>query len=58
MQSLDSATIETWLEQSRAIRVKYPDVAKAVVDWLLGSELQVDKSWIDDIWSQIVPVPV
>jgi uncharacterized protein (TIGR00661 family) len=56
MQSLDSATIETWLEQSKAIRVTYPDVAGAVVDWLLEGEWHVDRRWVDRIWEQTVQI--
>ncbi|QSA96862.1 MJ1255/VC2487 family glycosyltransferase [Methylococcus sp. EFPC2] len=52
MQSLDAATITTWLEQSQAIRVDYPDVAQAVVDWLSAGDLRIDQSWIDEVWSR------
>lgn len=58
MQSLDSATIGTWLEQSKAIRVTYPDVAGAVVDWLLAGEWHVDKRWVERIWEQTVQTAV
>ena len=54
MQTLDAATIETWLEESRAIQVRYPDVAKAVADWLIRGDFQVDKSWVDGIWAQAI----
>ncbi len=54
MQSLDAFTIETWLEQGRAIRVQYPDAAQAIVDWLLRGDFSVDKSWIDGIWEKVV----
>lgn len=51
MQTLDVATIATWLEHSRAIRVDYPDVAQAVADWLTSGERQVDRAWIDALWA-------
>jgi uncharacterized protein (TIGR00661 family) len=54
MQSLDAATLSTWLEHSRAVRVDYPDVAQAVVDWLLSGERRVDPAWIDAIWARTV----
>jgi len=57
MQSLDAATIETWLEHSRAIQVRYPDVAQAVVDWILQGDFRVDRAWVDQIWGQIVHSP-
>lgn len=53
MQHLDGPAIEAWLDQSRAIQVRYPDVAQAVADWLLRGEPAVDKTWIDGIWSQV-----
>lgn len=54
MQTLDAATIETWLEHGKAVRVQYPDSAQAIVDWLLQGDLRVDPSWIDGIWEQAV----
>ncbi|WP_434151782.1 MJ1255/VC2487 family glycosyltransferase [Methylocaldum gracile subsp. desertum] len=53
MQTLDGPTVEAWLQQSRATRVVYPDVARAVADWLMQGDLRVDKSWVDNIWSQV-----
>ncbi|BBA32004.1 putative uncharacterized protein [Methylocaldum marinum] len=53
MQNLDGPTIEAWLQQSRASRVAYPDVAQSVVDWLMQGDLAVDKSWVDSIWSRV-----
>jgi len=54
MQSLDPASIATWLEQSRAIHVQYPDSAQAIVDWLLQGDLRVDPAWVDGIWAQTI----
>ena len=54
MQTLDPASIEFWLEQSRPIHVQYPDSAKAIVDWLLQGELRVDQAWVDGIWAETV----
>ena len=56
MQSLDMATIETWLENSRGIKVKYPDVAQRVTEWLLQGDLRVDQAWIDSVLSEVVQV--
>jgi uncharacterized protein (TIGR00661 family) len=58
MQTLDAATIETWLEQGQAHRVAYPDVAQIVADWLLQGDRQVRQAWIDDIWAQTVQIRV
>lgn len=58
MQSLDASTIATWLEQSRAIHVQYPDSAQIIVDWLLQGELRLDKDWVDGIWAQTIQTPL
>ncbi len=54
MQSLDAASIATWLEQSRAIHVQYPDSAQAIVDWMQRGDLLVEQSWIDGVWAQTI----
>ena len=54
MQSLDAASIATWLEQGRAIHVQYPDSAQAIVDWLLQGDLRVEQTWVDGIWAQAI----
>jgi uncharacterized protein (TIGR00661 family) len=54
MQSLDAATIETWLERGGAVRVDYPDVAQAVADWLVKGESRIEEAWIAGIWEQTV----
>ena len=54
MQTLDPATIETWLEQSRAVHVKYPDVAQRITDWLLRGDLHVDQAWVNGIWDEVI----
>lgn len=54
MQSLDAPTVAAWLENSRAIRVEYPDSARAIVDWLLRGDLRVDREWVDGVWEGAV----
>ncbi|WP_045223379.1 MJ1255/VC2487 family glycosyltransferase [Methyloterricola oryzae] len=54
MQSLDSASIETWLEHSQAVEVRYPDVAQAVVDWICEGNFHIDQAWVDRIWAQAI----
>jgi len=58
MQSLDASSVTTWLEQSRAVQIQYPDSAQAIVDWLLQGELRLEQSWIDGIWEQAVHSPL
>lgn len=54
MHDLDAKVIETWLENSRPVKIKFPDVAQAVVDWLLKGDLQIDQAWIDQLWQQTI----
>jgi uncharacterized protein (TIGR00661 family) len=54
MQSLDPASIETWLERSQAVEVRYPDVAQAVVDWICEGNFHIDRAWVDRIWAQVI----
>ncbi|QFY44651.1 glycosyltransferase [Candidatus Methylospira mobilis] len=55
MQNLDAKVIETWLENSQPVRVRFPDVASAVVNWLLKDDgSQADNGWIDQLWQQTV----
>jgi len=58
MQTLDAAAIGSWLEQSGAVQVQYPDSAQVIVDWLAEGDLRVDQSWIDGIWQKTVQTPV
>ena len=58
MQSLDGGTVAAWLEQSRGVRVQYPDSAQAIVDWLLQGDLRLEQAWVDGIWEQTVHSPL
>lgn len=40
MDTLDSSKVAHWLENFDAKQVQYPDVAKAIVEWLQNSALQ------------------
>jgi uncharacterized protein (TIGR00661 family) len=53
MPNLDGPTIGTWLEQSRAVRVHYPDVAQAVANWLAQGDPTLDPAWVNGIWDQV-----
>ena len=58
MQSLDAASIATWLEKGRAIHVQYPDSAQAIVDWLQKGDLHVEQSWVGGIWAQTIQTTI
>ena len=55
MHDLDAQTIATWLAAAPVHRIRYPDVAGAVADWLMRGDLAVDPAWIDSIWRRTQP---
>lgn len=52
MHDLDAATIATWLAADHSHTVWFPDVAEAVVDWLMRGDLTVEQSWIEGVWER------
>lgn len=52
MHDLESAKIESWLAKESAHLIRFPDVPAAVVDWLIMGNLEVDQSWIEQIWDR------
>lgn len=54
MPKLDPVAVEFWLNNGRAIQVVYPDVAQAVVEWLLKGDWRVDDAWVRGIWDQVL----
>ncbi|GLS26498.1 MJ1255/VC2487 family glycosyltransferase [Marinibactrum halimedae] len=38
MEKLDSHAVKDWLDNTQGIKVKYPNVAKAIVNWVLEGE--------------------
>lgn len=53
MMRLDRDTLAAWLESDKAVRVRYPDVAAAIVAWLRERSGRIDPDWIDAIWQQV-----
>lgn len=54
MHDLDASVVRAWLSADPARRVRYPDVAGAVAQWILRGDLTVDPRWIDSIWRRTV----
>ena len=52
MHDLDPDTIERWLAKDIKHLIRFPDVAEAVVDWLLQGKLEIKQSWIEEIWDR------
>ncbi|CAL1240631.1 conserved protein of unknown function [Candidatus Methylocalor cossyra] len=54
MPELDPVAVDFWLKHGRAIKVTYPDVAQAIVEWLLKGDWRVDLAWVRSVWDQVV----
>lgn len=52
MCRLDRNTVAVWLESGAAVQVHYPDVAAAIVAWLLSGTGRIDPAWVEAIWQQ------
>jgi len=54
MQTFDAETIKRWLEKPPAARHgNYPDVAKALVDWILAGEWQDYSTMQKQLWESV-----
>jgi hypothetical protein len=53
MPELDQASVAYWLRNGTANRVIYPNVAEAVVDWLLRGEWRLEWAWIRSVWDRV-----
>ena len=53
MDSLDTKAVRQWLTGFKGKRVVYPDVAKAIVDWLQYSNKKDTQILADTLWAQV-----
>lgn len=53
MDSLDTKAVRQWLTGFNGKRVVYPDVAKAIVDWLQYSNKKDTQILADTLWAQV-----
>ncbi|WP_367988151.1 MJ1255/VC2487 family glycosyltransferase [Vibrio sp. NTOU-M3] len=53
MEHLDAAKVREWLDDSRGETIRYPNVAKAIVEWLLEGNWDCNKKLSNDLWSQV-----
>jgi uncharacterized protein (TIGR00661 family) len=53
MPDLDQSSVAFWLKYGQPQRVKFPNVAEAVVEWIMAGEWRIEKDWIASIWSQV-----
>lgn len=53
MERLDTATVRHWLKEQRAESVKYPDVAKALANWVLLGDWDSKKALSKQLWELV-----
>jgi uncharacterized protein (TIGR00661 family) len=53
MTDLDEPSVAFWLQNGAANRVVFPNVAEAVVEWLLSGDRRVDPQWIAAVWKRV-----
>ncbi len=53
MNQLNHQSIENWLYSSKGKQVIYPDVAKAIVDWVLSGEWDDQSKLIEKLWQEV-----
>ncbi|MDF4806052.1 glycosyltransferase family protein, partial [Vibrio parahaemolyticus] len=53
MNSLDAFVISEWLNEQDIERVHYPDVAGAIVDWLLNGNWACHSELSQQLWKQV-----
>ncbi|MCF7980992.1 MAG: hypothetical protein K9K86_03335 [Pseudomonadales bacterium] len=49
---LTRSTLEQWLSSRQGIQVHYPNVAKAMVDWIIKGDLANSSQLVSRLWSQ------
>ncbi|TQV73495.1 glycosyltransferase [Exilibacterium tricleocarpae] len=53
MNSLDAGTIRHWLDDWKGPQVVYPDVAGAIVDWLVAGDWKDSSNLVTNLWAQV-----
>ena len=53
MESLDASVVRRWLDEESAESVDYPDVASAIVEWVLKGDWNNTEQLTAQLWSQV-----
>lgn len=53
MDYLDAAEVRRWLDEKHAEKVHYPNVAEAIVDWILSGEWHCSKDLCHRLWDKV-----
>ena len=53
MDELDPEAVRKWLARDDFNKVRYPDVAQAVTQWVMSGDIEDPQPMIDEIWSKV-----
>ena len=55
MKNLDASVVEQWLSSQPNIKIQYPDVANAIVQWLLAGDWTASARSVlsKNLWQQV-----
>jgi len=53
MNDLDASVIKHWLQDERAIKISYPNIAKVLVQWIQDGMPTMDADFIEAIWNTV-----
>lgn len=53
MDFLDASAVRKWLDEKQAERVVYPNVAQAIVEWVLQGNWDEQQYLCDELWQQV-----
>ncbi|KJY85441.1 glycosyltransferase [Vibrio galatheae] len=53
MEILDASVVRKWLDESSAESVNYPDVAKAIVDWIKQGNWEDKSTLTEHLWEKV-----
>jgi len=53
MEFLDASCVRKWLDEKQAERVVYPNVAQAIVEWVLQGNWDNPQQLSDSLWQQV-----
>jgi hypothetical protein len=52
MDELNKDSISTWLKTAKQPHCQYPDVAKAIVEWIMAGDWSSPEDLSEKLWSQ------
>jgi hypothetical protein len=53
MSFLDPAALRNWLGEKQAEMVSYPDVASAIVEWILAKDWHCQEQLRRQLWEKV-----